>query len=551
MANSVMKYDIMEETMKRYIFALVLSFLLSGLFSADPVFAVQNATQLSTELIVATQQLNVRTAPDVKADKISTLNKNTQVSAIAVKDGWFKIMLSPTKYGWISGDYVFTKDTLPSKKLIISEKAVVTSNTANLRGGAGVTYPKLTALHQGSVVTVSYAVGDWLAIRMNDGSQGFIAQNLVRKTKMALSSWEEPIPLDSFKKAGEQPTPVPEPTPAPSPTPNPTPVQPPVSQDINILSVDGSGGNLGSAITKLEVTRQTEQLSLVFTTDKPVSYSAKQDGSQITITILDAQGIAEGNYDLKAGGIDSLQVSTTGADTVLNILANADSTFTTQNIPDKNQFVIKIPVTGGLPNNETSPDEILLGKTIVIDAGHGGMQWGSSDPGAGGKTGLKERDVNLNVSKKIQNLLKLHGATVLMTRESNSTDLSLNGRALVANNNNADVFVSVHSNASTSPTLSGTSTYFYAGSAATSGQKVVRQKLATEVQNALVEKTQRRNIGVLQANFQVLRDTTVPSILVETAFISNPEEEALLADENFCMKIAEGIVNGLINFFTR
>src|SRR5690606_37535935 len=139
------------------------------------------------------------------------------------------------------------------------------------------------------------------------------------------------------------------------------------------------------------------------------------------------------------------------------------------------------------------------------------------------------------------------GATVIMTRTGSTTNLDLAGRARIANDNNADIFVSIHCNSSTNPAISGTSTYYYAPQDSVLGaQRAARQRLATLVQRELVAQLGRRDIVILAANFAVLPETTVRSILVETAFISNKEEEQQLATEEFRAKAARGIANGII-----
>ena len=123
----------------------------------------------------------------------------------------------------------------------------------------------------------------------------------------------------------------------------------------------------------------------------------------------------------------------------------------------------------------------------------------------------------LAIANRLKKQLEAVGAFVLMTR-AGDTNLTLAGRAALANRNNADAFISIHANANYSASISGTSTYYYGGS----GQPAVRKKLAGLVQTEMVKSLGRINRGVLTANFAVLRETTVPSILVETAFISNP-----------------------------
>lgn len=193
----------------------------------------------------------------------------------------------------------------------------------------------------------------------------------------------------------------------------------------------------------------------------------------------------------------------------------------------------------------------LSGRIVVLDPGHGSIKNGFSDPGAVGPlTKLYERDVVLDIAQQVRDKLVAQGATVIMTRTTANTNLTLQGRAEIANEIGADIFVSIHANASTKKSYSGSSTYFYAPSnhEVLASQRWVRQRLASTVQRALVAEGSRKDLGIMEANFAVLRETSVPSILVETAFISNPDEEYLFATSDFRNRLATGIAKGIENF---
>ncbi|MDX9872829.1 MAG: N-acetylmuramoyl-L-alanine amidase, partial [Clostridia bacterium] len=193
----------------------------------------------------------------------------------------------------------------------------------------------------------------------------------------------------------------------------------------------------------------------------------------------------------------------------------------------------------------------LAGKIIVIDPGHASVQPGGwLDPGTVGKNGLKEKDVNIDLAYKVMSMLQQNGARVIMTH-SGQTTLSLAGRAAIANSAGADIFVSIHVNSNPNPALSGHTTYYYApySNPVLYAQTLSRQKLATVVQQELVKAAGRANQGVLTANFAVLRETLVPSILVETAFMSNATEMNLLTTDAFRQKLALGIYNGIEAYF--
>ncbi|HAA89909.1 MAG: N-acetylmuramoyl-L-alanine amidase [Thermoanaerobacterales bacterium 50_218] len=185
----------------------------------------------------------------------------------------------------------------------------------------------------------------------------------------------------------------------------------------------------------------------------------------------------------------------------------------------------------------------LEDSTVVLDPGHGG-----SDPGAIGKSGLREKDVNLAVALKAAEILQKQGVKVILTRATD-TDVGLRERAEIANKRGADVFVSIHSNASYKPDIGGTATYTLARDSS-AYQREERLYLAQLLQEELVAALGLRDIGVLQENFAVLKYTQMPAALVEIAFISNPFEEQLLADPGFQARAAAAIARGIVRFLT-
>lgn len=190
----------------------------------------------------------------------------------------------------------------------------------------------------------------------------------------------------------------------------------------------------------------------------------------------------------------------------------------------------------GIFLKETAKEVDKVSKKVCLDAGHGGM-----DPGAIGKN-AKEKDVVLQITLKIGAILKEYGVEVIYTREQDLPEtqkLLLNKRTSIANAAKADLFVSIHANAAAATTAHGQETYCYKGS--TKGAT-----LAQNIQKEIVAASGLYNRGVKTANYQVLVDTTMPAALVETAFISNPDEEKLLKDSAWQQKIAVAIARGIL-----
>jgi N-acetylmuramoyl-L-alanine amidase len=219
-------------------------------------------------------------------------------------------------------------------------------------------------------------------------------------------------------------------------------------------------------------------------------------------------------------------------------------------------------------------------KIIVIDPGHGG-----EDTGAIGPRGVKEKDITLAVARELEReLTEKTGARILLTRTFD-TYLSLEDRSEFANSVSADIFISIHVNAAPRKRASGVETFFLSFDAsddearevAAFENNVVRldgtmdgapmddlkailwdltqteahhesSKLAETIQQALTGVTSGDNRGVKQAPFIVLFGATMPAVLVEIGFISNPAEEKRLANGKTQKTIARAISDGVAEF---
>lgn len=223
--------------------------------------------------------------------------------------------------------------------------------------------------------------------------------------------------------------------------------------------------------------------------------------------------------------------------------------------------------------------------TVVIDPGHGGV-----DPGALGKKS-KEKDINMSVSKLLSGLIKekYPEIKIIFTRTTD-VKIPLVKRANIANNANADLFISIHSNASKSKKANGCETFtlgagsnaeakaaamyenevilseenfeeVYKGFDPRSSESYIifelirshdmelSAELAQMVQRGMVRNSKLHDRGVSSAGFLVLHRTVMPSILVELGFITNSNDEGVIASKNGQKKLAEGIFNGFSQYY--
>lgn len=176
----------------------------------------------------------------------------------------------------------------------------------------------------------------------------------------------------------------------------------------------------------------------------------------------------------------------------------------------------------------------LKGLTIVVDAGHGG-----NDHGTTGVRGTEEKDMTLQTASLLASKLSAAGANIIMTRESDQY-IDLRKRVSVAHQHNADAFISIHYDATDDNSISGFTTYYMNSN---------QQQLAETVHAALSEKIELRNRGAQPGNYLVLRENRQPAILLELGYLSNPSEERTILKSQFREQATNGIYNGMIDYF--
>jgi len=213
-------------------------------------------------------------------------------------------------------------------------------------------------------------------------------------------------------------------------------------------------------------------------------------------------------------------------------------------------------------------------KKIVLDAGHGGR-----DPGAIGRDGIKERYIVLDITKKVKRLLEDEGIEVILTRYNN-TFIPLERRSDIANQEDADLFISIHANASRSRWLRGFEVY-YLSEAIDDNQRASRaaknatlqvnknsiynrtksldtllwdleltedRRSSIELAKCILDKVDSRRQRLKGARFHVLKGARMPSVLVEVGYISNRDECAKLGWRQHRTKVARQITEGVLEY---
>lgn len=179
------------------------------------------------------------------------------------------------------------------------------------------------------------------------------------------------------------------------------------------------------------------------------------------------------------------------------------------------------------------------------------------DEGAQSQNGTTEADTNLKIALKVQNLLEQSGCTVILTRSDENAIYDIDSKTLrekkisdiknrvkIGNSSSADIFVSIHLNKIPEAQYYGWQTFYKQGNEQS-------QALATNIQNSLNEAIQKENkrVPLKIDNIYIIKNVEIPTSIVECGFLSNPEEEKLLQQDDYQNKLAWGIYTGIINYF--
>lgn len=217
-------------------------------------------------------------------------------------------------------------------------------------------------------------------------------------------------------------------------------------------------------------------------------------------------------------------------------------------------------------------------RKIVIDAGHGGK-----DPGAIGNSGLREKDLVLDIAKRIKEELGGNGIDAILTRDRDKF-VSLQRRAEIANNNDVDFFVSIHANANRHRSIKGFEVYYLSDAVDDEARAIEAAEnaflkfddssfyfrntsleatlwdlvyaenreesveLAKHIARAVDTSTSIKNRGIKSARFYVLRGVRMPSVLVEVGYLTNSAEESQMKQTSFRQEIASAIAKGILNY---
>lgn len=539
---------------------MLLLFMLSFFMAPAPALA-GNLVEITA------QTVNIRSGPSTAYRIIGSAAKGETFSLIKEEAGWYNIQYNQNTAGWVIGTY----SKIRGEDSNLPAYVRISSGMVNIRKGPGESYEKIGEMQPGTPLAVTGESGDWYEITTSDGKVGYVAGWLVQASADSGVTAPPPVSGGGLPEGYKQGS---------------------VNENtLNIRQSAGVSGKLLGTLSKgtkvaiyessngwyrvLAETGETGWVSGAYITLYDVFTSGKVPQAQ-ALPVWDGKSLSEGEINLSwentsygcrliFSGTSRLVYHLTrqggdllfSGDMLIN-LSSGDCAVTLSH-SGSSQSAVTIKGREYLYYQERLSEDgktlylelgynPVVGKIIYLDPGHGNYNSSNIlDNGASGASGLREKDVVIDIARKTEAILLSWGADVRLTR-GNTTYISLEERAWMANAAKADIFVSIHCNAATNRQAQGTSTWFYAPAGGAFNREE-RLAFARIMQEAMVAASGRPNYGVQEERFVVLRETHMPSVLLETAFISNAAEEALLATDSFRQALAHGITQGIQNHF--
>lgn len=494
--------------------------LTAGFLSINTLFVPSiGKVSANTSKEVTVSSLTVRSGPSTNYKALGYLKKGLAVSVISSSNGWDKINYNG-KTGYLYKSYLKVKTASTSTSSVSYKK--VTANSLTVRSGSSVNYKAVSYLKKDTVVKVLSTSGSWLKISVGNVT-GYVNGKYLANTNAPATVSSKVMYVNSSTNLNMR---------------NARGVNGkilkviPNNTKVTVSSISNGWGQVsyGGLTGYVNVSYLTEKVPSVSTPTNTVSNGKVMYVNESTGLNLRSTRSYTGNLLINIPNKTKVTVSDIvsgwGKVTYNGKTGYVNAAYLSSTLPTKN--------TG---TTTTITNGILKGKVIVIDPGHGGKFSGAQGI-------VHEEDINLQISLKVRTNLEKLGAKVIMTRtgDTHLRDVYNNdlvARSNVANNNNANLFVSIHANAGGG---TGTETYYYNANRGDA-------KFATNVTNEISKATGLKNRGAKQYGFAVIRSTksTIPSILIETGFVDTQKDALILRDKQ--QEIAQAITTGIKNGF--
>ncbi len=460
--------------------------------------------------------INVRTGPSTSFSILEQIQPETKYLLLEEEGEWLKIQLSANKTGWVAKWLVtITQET--SQITTQSDIVTIHADILNVRKGPSTDDSIIGKLYLGEEIEIVDIKEGWYKITYKN-SYGWIASEFTNRKSSEEQS--QPSPVANEKVV----------------------VQPSI---LNLREGPGLEYKIVNQLNKGDVLitdqSQSDWLHVTLESNPDINgwvanwlviESNKIVSNEPTVTILNpGTNLREGpstSYPVVAiaNNGDKFPIIATEGDWYQILLPNG-----------KKAYVAGwIVSTKGIEKNiDHGISKLLENKVIVIDAGHGGKDYGAT----GVNFDTIEKKLNLSIALILQNKLEATGAEVIMTRTTDKK-ISLQQRVDTSIYSNADAFISIHHNTNPDYYLNGTITYYYSKD---------DKNLANLIHSELVKYISLNDLNTRHGDYFVIRENPNPSIIIESAFISNYHDELKVNSTKYLENAAEGIFQGIIKYF--
>ncbi|SIT82816.1 SH3 domain-containing protein [Edaphobacillus lindanitolerans] len=505
----------------------IIIILLAAAFVAGPGSDAPLAA--SGTAVVSGETLNIRSGPGLSHDITGSLRKGDRLTVTGSEGDWLRVE-SGAGNGWVASWLTTGRQGAAPAASVISQV-----DRLNVRAQPSTSAAVLSKMNKGDGA-VSYGTSNgWTEIEWN-GERGWVASRYITESAEQESGKPEPAaakggqftvsvgalvvrkgPDQSTRKAGVirkgESYPV-------------------IGQEHNWVLLSLGGGKEGWVYSFHGTLSDQAQTG----TAKAGNPSGSGSGGSVTVlydgTNVRSQPSTSGQVVARASAGQTLTVLGAENDWYRVSLADGTEAFVAGWVVSSGDG------SSGKTDKTAKPAKrkpgTLKGLTIVVDAGHGG-----NDRGTTGIRGTDEKDLTLPTAELLAAKLSAAGADVIMSRD-NDRYVGLRKRVAISNQTGADAFISLHYDATHDHSVDGFTTYYLNRN---------QLDLAEAVHSGLAGEMDFRNRGVQKGNFLVLRENRQPAILIELGFLSNLSEERRVADPAFREKATDGIYRGLIDYF--
>ncbi|WP_107951076.1 SH3 domain-containing protein [Lysinibacillus parviboronicapiens] len=509
---------------------LTIIFVLLLTITIPSIHDDQKALADTSDLKVTGTILHMREGPGLSYPIITTLEEGDSLTSIGREGDWIQVKTGEYE-GWVAS--WLTAST--NAEQAIAKTVISQVDRLNIRTEPDISSAVLGQLSTGNQAILIKESGEWAKINWN-GLVGWVSSSYVTINETTEKTSDEKVVEVSTSKDSKGTTFT------------------VLVDSLNIRKKPDltakkigtvSKGQTFKVLTQehnwVQIQYNDKKTGWVYSFYGTFSNAVKATSKTSSAKELEAVTIIYNGTNLRTDATTAAEVvERVDAGESFQIVGTKDDFYEIQ-LDDKTAFVANWVVSTSknksLANEEKAEPRkkgTLNGLTIVVDAGHGG-----NDHGTTGQRGTDEKNITLKTASLLESKLSAAGANVVMTRESDEY-VALRKRVSIGHQYEADAFISLHYDATDNSSISGFTTYYLNGN---------QKGLAESIHSGLASKIDLKDRGTQQGNYLVLRENRQKAVLIELGFLSNASEERVITTEKFREQATLGIYQGILDYF--